>query len=262
MTEFVDNEGKPLKGLALVNAQRKAAKAAAAPAAEPASNGKAAAPVAPTGRPKVEPTPAPEPTPEADPGAFTAYDDILDAVKAHDPKFATQHAKETGVQYLVRLLTSVLDVPDSVLPWSDAKNGFETLSDSANDWIRRATAQFQESKTVPLDLEGWADKAVAKGEKPTKEKKAKAEKPAKEPKPKKEKKVKEKKVRPDGFVKRIKRWVVAHYPEGTLKELTDHVETWGPDENGKVPAPATLAVIYSSAREVLALANEAGHWKD
>jgi hypothetical protein len=256
--EFKDAAGNPLKGLALMNAQRKAAKLAKQAAQEAPAKAEEPAQEAPAqevtaSRPVLDTAPEPAPEPEL-PLEDDLYSDLLGAVQAFDSKFQLQHSKETGEQYLVRLLKVAVEPTFPEELW----NG---LMPATQEWVGAAFAVWTKADGAgtkfPVDLPGFKDKFGSS----TKEPKAKKEKVAKEPKTVKAKKEKPAKAaRPEGFVKRIKRWVVQN-PAGTLKELTAHVAGWEPVD-GKLPASATLSVIYSSAREVLDLVREAGHWKD
>jgi type IV secretory pathway VirB10-like protein len=274
--------GKVYTGLQAFNMRKKAEKAekaaAAATPATPAAKPTETAPKAPKGpgRPKLTATTAapPQPAAEPEPAGPDYYTDIVDAVRNHNPQFQFQSKLETKTQYFERLLSGVLALPESdengVTPegtpvYYDTKaDSFVGFQPESLAWINSAVDALNNKQPVP-DLPGFVDKFDAAGTKKP-EKAAKGGKAPKAPSAQGEEsqaRSREKKVRAkneNGFVRRIKKFLVEN-DGATKKELETHVATWQPNEKGELPSPATLAVIYSSALEVIELAKAAGRWK-
>jgi 2-oxoglutarate dehydrogenase E2 component (dihydrolipoamide succinyltransferase) len=260
--EFLDANGQPLKGLALVNAKRKAAKAAMESAtAAPATEQPAPAPAAPAAE---QPAPAPAAGASdrrAPPPAVAAtapvepmlFDQLFGAAKVIDANFAPKHAKEDQEPFLSRLARCLAGASDE--QWAG-------YTDAMRGWYNSAVDAMEASPPQPLPAPAGLtaapkpqttgaeaaaklaeSRAAKKAEKEAAKEAAKAERAAKKVKPPKA----------EGTVQKLRKLVLANFNVETaeLLKLAEQAGIVG-------FSPSTLNVVRYDVHAVVKAIREIG----
>ena len=92
--------------------------------------------------------PATDEIPEQAEMPITAYDEMLDAVRAHNPKFGGQTSREDDQSYMNRFMTALGETSVEL---------FDSLSQGAQTWFNEEVENLNASKAVALP-EGFVSK--------------------------------------------------------------------------------------------------------
>ena len=139
--QFVDQNGVALKGLALVNAKRKAAKAAEQAQATSKTETKPAAPPS-SNRTRLAKPVQTEQAEQAEPAKPAAQTGVhADLLKAVGPDFKTQSTDESLQDYLGRLFSAVNELDEDV--WN-------AMPEPAQEWSNAAYNAEEAKKSYPV----------------------------------------------------------------------------------------------------------------